>query len=36
MFERLEEANPEVGRFFRTATPMGRIGQPIEIVNAVL
>ncbi|MBD2248274.1 SDR family oxidoreductase [Nostoc sp. FACHB-888] len=36
MFDRFAEANPQAGEYFKTATPMGRIGQVEEVVNAVL
>jgi NAD(P)-dependent dehydrogenase (short-subunit alcohol dehydrogenase family) len=36
MFDRFADANPEAGEYFKTATPMGRIGQAEEVVNAVM
>lgn len=36
MFDRFADINPAAGEYFKTATPMGRIGQAEEVVNAVL
>ncbi|MFM7425848.1 MAG: SDR family oxidoreductase [Elainella sp.] len=36
MFDRFAGANPEAGEYFKTATPMGRVGQAEEVVSAVL
>ena len=36
MFERFADANPAAGEYFKTATPMGRIGQTEEVANAVM
>ena len=36
MFDRLANANPETGEYFKAAIPMGRMGEAEEVVNAVL
>jgi NAD(P)-dependent dehydrogenase (short-subunit alcohol dehydrogenase family) len=36
MFDRTVQTNPEGIEYFKTTLPMGRIGTPQEVVNAVL
>jgi NAD(P)-dependent dehydrogenase (short-subunit alcohol dehydrogenase family) len=36
MFARFADANPAAGEYLKNATPMGRIGQAQEVVNAVI
>jgi NAD(P)-dependent dehydrogenase (short-subunit alcohol dehydrogenase family) len=36
MFDRSVQTNPEGMEYFKTTLPMGRIGTPQEVVNAVL
>jgi NAD(P)-dependent dehydrogenase (short-subunit alcohol dehydrogenase family) len=36
MFDRTAQTNTELTEYFKTMLPMGRIGTPQEVVNAVL
>jgi NAD(P)-dependent dehydrogenase (short-subunit alcohol dehydrogenase family) len=36
MFDRFASQNPAAGEYFKSAVPMGRVGQAEEVVNAVL
>lgn len=36
MFDRFAQVNPKAEEYFKSASPMGRIGTPEEVVNAVL
>jgi NAD(P)-dependent dehydrogenase (short-subunit alcohol dehydrogenase family) len=36
MYERFAQVNPAAGEYFKSAVPMGRLGQAEEVVNAVL